>query len=105
MSSEGAAAGVASHQEEDECHDDPPEMLVLICGPSVDGDVDREDEIESEKGNDGEVEEGVITGVVFQSLRSCHGRVLLIWHSIALWKQWEEVIVGVRCFFCFGEGC
>jgi len=87
LSFEGAAAGVASHQDEDDGHDDPPEMLVLICGPSVDGDVDGEDQVENKQGDDGEVEERVVAAVIFQRLRSGHGRVLLIWHSIALWKQ------------------
>ena len=45
LSFEGAAAGVAGHEDEDYGHDDPPEMCVLVAGPVVDGDVDGEDEI------------------------------------------------------------
>jgi len=45
LSFEGAAASVASHEDEDDSHDDPPEMCVLVAGPVVDCDVDGEDEI------------------------------------------------------------
>jgi hypothetical protein len=69
---EGAVAGEASHYEEDDGHDDPPEMGVAIGGPGVDGDVDGEDEVEDESRDEKEVKRGVEAGVVLEVLRCCH---------------------------------
>ena len=73
LGSDRGTAGHTGDHEEDECHDDVPEIRVLPAGPSVDGDVDGEDEVKREKGNDGEVEEWVIAGVGFECLRGRHG--------------------------------
>jgi hypothetical protein len=70
---ECCGAGSAGHQEEDDCHDNPPEMRVLVCGPPVDGDVDGEDQVEQKEWEEGEVEEGIEAGVVLEGLRSGHG--------------------------------
>ena len=47
---DGAAASDACHDEEDEGHDNPPQMRVLVAWPIVNGDVDGEDEVEQEHG-------------------------------------------------------
>lgn len=70
---EGGATGCAGYQEEDDGHDDPPEIGVLVSGPSVNGDVDGEDEVEQEQGKDDEVKEWVEPGVVLEVLRGGHG--------------------------------
>jgi hypothetical protein len=68
----GAFARDAGHDEEYDGHDDPPDMFVAVGGPSVDGDVDGEDEIEGEEGDDEEVKGGVEAGVVLDVLRGRH---------------------------------
>jgi len=45
---EGAATAIAGDQDEDDSHDDPPEMEVRVLGPVVDGDVDGETEVEQQ---------------------------------------------------------
>ena len=70
---EGAAASDASDEDEDEGHDDPPEMGVAEGRPGVDGGVDGEGEIEEQQGEDGEVEERLEAGVVFVGLVLGHG--------------------------------
>ena len=74
---EGGLAGYACHQEEDDGHDDAPEMSVLVARPVVDCDVDGEDEVEDKQGNDDEVEGRMEAGVVSKILRSGHEWVLL----------------------------
>ena len=69
---EGTAAGDACHDEEDDGHDDPPEMCVLVAGPVVNGDVDAEDEVEQEHGQEKEVKGRIEAGVVLEVLRSGH---------------------------------
>jgi len=76
LSFEGVAAGVAGYQEEDDSHDDAPEMSVLVARPVVDGDVDGEDEVEDKQRNDDEVKGRVEACVVFKILRSGHWGVL-----------------------------
>jgi hypothetical protein len=74
---EGGAAAVLGHQEEDDRHDDVPEMSVLVGRPSVDGDVDGEDEIEDQERNDDEVKGRMEARVVFKILRIGHWGVLV----------------------------
>jgi hypothetical protein len=52
---EGIFPAEASHEEEDDGHDDPPEMSVRVARPLVNGAVDGEDEVEQEYGQDEEV--------------------------------------------------
>ncbi len=73
LSFESAATGAVGHKKEDDSHDDPPAMGVLVGGPVVDGDVDGEDEVQEEQGDDDEVEERVEAGVILQALRRGHG--------------------------------
>ena len=46
LNGETAPARDASHDEEDDSHDDPPEVDVLVVGPLANGDVDTDDEVE-----------------------------------------------------------
>jgi len=69
---EGTAAGNACHDEEGDGHDDPPEMCVLVAGPVVNGDVDAEDEVEQEHGQEKEVKGRIEARVVLEVLRSGH---------------------------------
>jgi hypothetical protein len=69
---EGVAAGTTGHQEEDDGHDDPPEIGVLVSGPAVNGDVDGEDEVEQEQRKDDEVKRWMEAHVVFKVLRIGH---------------------------------
>ena len=69
---DGAAASDARHDEEDDGHGDPPEKESPVGGPVVDGEIDGEDEVEQQHGQDEEVKERVPTGVVFQILWSGH---------------------------------
>jgi hypothetical protein len=73
----GGLAGVASHEEKDDSHDDVPEMSVLVARPVVNGDVDGEDEIEQEQRDDDEVKGRMEARVVFKILRSGHWGVLV----------------------------
>jgi hypothetical protein len=73
---EGGFASYASHQEEDDRHDDVPEVSVLVARPVVNGDVDGEDEIENEQRNDDEVKGRVVARVGSKVLRSGHWGVL-----------------------------
>lgn len=50
---------------------------MLVAGPVVDGDVDGEDEIEQQQGDDNEVKGWMETRVVFKILRSGHWGVLV----------------------------
>jgi hypothetical protein len=76
LSFEGGLAGYAGHEEEDDGHDDAPEMSVLVARPVVDCDVDGEDEVEDKQGNDDEVKGRMEACVVFKILRSGHWGVL-----------------------------
>jgi hypothetical protein len=69
---EGGVTGCAGYQEKDDGHYDPPEIGVLVGGPSVDGDVDREDEVEQEQRKDDEVKEWEEAGVIFEVLWGGH---------------------------------
>jgi hypothetical protein len=69
---EGGSPGVAGHHDEDDGHDDTPEMEVLIGGPVVHGDVDGEDEVEQEQGNDDEVKGRIVAAMVLQVLLRGH---------------------------------
>lgn len=70
---EGAGAGAAGHEDEDDGHDDPPEMGPAVMRPVVDGGIDGEDEVEKKQGHDGEVERRVEAGVVLVGLQFGHG--------------------------------
>ncbi len=69
---EGVSAGDAGHEEEDDGHDDPPEMGVGEAWPGVDGGVDGGDEVEQQQGHQDEVERGVEARVVLERLRHRH---------------------------------
>jgi hypothetical protein len=68
----GAPASDACHDEEDDGHDDPPEMEMPVDRPVVDGRVDGEDEVEQKQGHDDEVKGWVEAGVVLEVLRGGH---------------------------------
>jgi hypothetical protein len=74
---EGGAPGAASHHDEDDGHDNTPEMKVLGGRPVVDGDVDGEDEVQEKKRNDDKVEGRVVARVILQILLDGHEQVLL----------------------------
>ena len=69
---EGAVAGDPGHHEEDDGHCDPPEMGVLVGGPVVDGDVDGEDEVEEQHGQNEEVKGRMEAGVILEVLGGWH---------------------------------
>ncbi len=72
LCAEGGHAADAGHGKEDQRHGDPPEVRVLECGPSVNGRVDREDEVEQKHGDDEEVKRRVVARVVFVGLWLSH---------------------------------
>ena len=69
---EGIAASDACHDEEDDGHDNPPEMGVRVAGPIVNGDVDGEDEVEQKQGQNEEVKGREPARVVLEVLRGGH---------------------------------
>ena len=69
---DGAAASDACQDEEDDGHDDPPEMESPVGRPMVDGGVDGEDEVDQEQGQNEEVKGRVEAGVVLEVLRGGH---------------------------------
>jgi len=72
LDDEGAVAEPNPHHHEDEGHGDPPEVDSPVGRPVVDGDVDGEDEVEQEHGQDEEVIGRIEAGVVLEVLRSGH---------------------------------
>jgi len=83
---------------------------VLEAGPVVDGDVDAEDEVEQEQGDEEEVEGGIVTGVVFQVLRGGHSGPLRLVLSAGLSISSDFFLIMVRrrwflVFYCVFEGC
>lgn len=72
LDNEGAVTEANSHYHEDDCHDDPPEMSVLVTGPVMHRDVDGEDEVEQKHGQHEEVIERIEAGVIFEVLRGGH---------------------------------
>ncbi len=91
---EGGAAGNARHDEEDEGHDDPPEMESPVLRPVVDGDVDGEDEVEQKHGQDEEVKGRMEARVVLEVLRGGHWNPLEVGYGdgpqhITLWGRLE----------------
>jgi hypothetical protein len=76
LDAEGAVSCAAGHDEEDDGHCDPPEMESPVLGPVVDGDVNREDEVEQKHGQDEEVKGWIEARVVLEVLRSWH------WHPL-----------------------
>ena len=69
---DGAAASDACYDEEDDGHDDPPQMRVCVARPIVNGDVDGEDEVEQKQGQNEEVKGRVPARVVLEALRGGH---------------------------------
>jgi hypothetical protein len=69
---DGAVASDACHDEEDDGHDNPPQMRVRVAGPIVNGDVDGEDEVEQKQGQNEEVKGRVPARVVLEALRGGH---------------------------------
>ena len=94
---ETALSRDASHHEEDDRHDDPPEVGVLVVGPFVNGDVDAEDEVEQKYGQNKEMKGRKKAGVIFEILRSGHGSPLwmrcddgpqhTIWGRLERWRR------------------
>jgi hypothetical protein len=72
LSAECGGSEVAGHDEEDDGHEDPPQMRVRVAWPIVNGDVDGEDEVEQEHGPDEEMKRRVPASVVFEGLRCGH---------------------------------
>jgi hypothetical protein len=72
LNGNSAAASDACHDEEDDGHYDPPEVESPMVRPVVDGDVDREDEVEQKQGQNEEVKERVPARVVVEVLWSGH---------------------------------
>jgi hypothetical protein len=72
LCAEGGTATEAGHHKEYDGHDDPPDMQVWVFRPVMDGDVDGEDKVQEEHGQDEEMEGRVPTGVVFVALRGGH---------------------------------
>jgi hypothetical protein len=71
---DGGFASDACHDEEDDGHDDPPQMRVRVAWPFVHGDVDGEEEVEQKQGQNDEVKERVPARVVLEVLRGGHWR-------------------------------
>ena len=69
---ESIAAREAGQDEENDGHDDPPEVAVSEEGPGVDGRVDCEAEIQEEKRKDEEVKGRIEARVVLEGLRLSH---------------------------------
>jgi hypothetical protein len=76
LNSESLGSGDTSQHEEDDGHDDPPEEESAVFGPVMDGDVDGEDQVEKEHGQNEEVKRRIETRVVLEVLRSGHGSPL-----------------------------
>jgi hypothetical protein len=68
----GAVARTAGDYEEDKGHDDPPEKKNPVLRPVVDGDVDGEDEVKQQHGQDEEVKRWIDAAVVLKILRGRH---------------------------------
>jgi hypothetical protein len=73
---ESLGSGDTSHHEEDDGHDNPPEEENAVLGPMVDGDVDGEDQVKQEHGQDKEMKGRIEARVVLEVLRSGHGSPL-----------------------------
>jgi hypothetical protein len=69
---EGAVAGYASHDEQDEGQNDPPEMGVLVARPVVHGGVDGEDEVEQKQGQNEEMKRRMPAHMIFEALLGGH---------------------------------
>jgi hypothetical protein len=69
---EGVAAAEAGQDEQHDRHHDPPEALVPVDGPVVDGPVDREDEVQQQHRQDEEMKRRVESRVVFERLWLSH---------------------------------
>jgi hypothetical protein len=95
---ESIAAGALDYEEEDDGHDDLPEMGVPVGRPVVDGDVDREGDVEEKQRDEDEVEERVEAYVVLEGLWCGHGGVLFTGPQHSILGVGESG--GVGC-----EGC
>jgi hypothetical protein len=60
------------HHEEDDGQDYPPDVSVLVGGPVMDGEVDREDDVEKEQRKNDEVKRRKVAGVILKVLRGWH---------------------------------
>ena len=69
---DGPAASDAGHDEEDDGHDDAPEMAVCVAGPCVHSGIDGEDEVEQEQGQHEEMKERIPARIVFVVLWGGH---------------------------------
>jgi hypothetical protein len=69
---ESLGSGDTGHHEEDDGHDNPPEEKNAVLGPVVDGDVDGEDQVEQEHGQDKEMKGRIEARVVLEVLWSGH---------------------------------
>jgi hypothetical protein len=69
---EPVAAEDAGHDEEQDRHDDPPQVHGDVAGPGVDGRVDREDQIQQQRRQDEEVKRRVEARVIFERLQLGH---------------------------------
>ena len=60
--------------EDDECSrdDDPPEMKIAVMMPVLDGDGDRDNEIDNEDGKDEEVHRWIEATMILEALRCGH---------------------------------
>ena len=72
LSFEGTLSADAGHDEEDDGHDNPPDVGVRVPRPCVHSGVDGEDEIEQKQGHHNEMEGHIPAGVVFEVLWSGH---------------------------------
>ena len=72
LDSEGLRSRDTSHHEQDDGHGNPPEKENTVLGPVVDGDVDREDQVEQEHGQDKKMKGRIEARVVLEVLRSGH---------------------------------
>jgi len=71
---QGVAAAEASYDEEHDRHHDPPEVVVHVARPVMDGRVDCEDQIEQQQWNDEEVKLRVESRVILERLWLSHRR-------------------------------
>lgn len=72
LDDKSAVTEAKPHYHEDQGHDDPPEMGVLVARPVMHCYINREDEVQQEHGQDEEVIGRIEAAMVLEVLRSRH---------------------------------
>ena len=97
LNGNSAAASDACHDEEDDGHDDPPEVEAPVRWPVMDGGVDGDDEVEQKQRHNDEMKERIPARVIAEVLWSGHRSPLwmrcddgpqhTIWGRLERWRR------------------